>query len=236
MSTYVYIDGLNFYYGAVKRTPHKWVDFERLVRRLLPQDQIGLIRYFTANVKPRFPGDRSHERQAAYLRAIDANPLVEITRGYFRSDVKWRALAHPKHSSRDLFKPELLPDFALRWMLGDAVRRRTDPATVARVVVPEEKGSDVNLATYLMYDALVNASCTKAVVITNDSDLVEPIKLSAAKIPVGIVNPHQGPTSSLLRAVASFEIPYRRKMAAQCQLPDPVIGKNGKAIHKPKEW
>src|SRR5204863_4117249 len=84
VSTYVYIDGLNFYYGAVKGTPYKWVDFEALARALVPRDSIGLIRYFTAPVKPLFPGDRAHERQNALLRAIATNPLIEITRGHFR--------------------------------------------------------------------------------------------------------------------------------------------------------
>ena len=27
MRTYIYIDGFNFYYGAVKGTPFKWLDF-----------------------------------------------------------------------------------------------------------------------------------------------------------------------------------------------------------------
>ncbi len=28
MRTYIYIDGFNFYYGAVKDTPYKWLDFK----------------------------------------------------------------------------------------------------------------------------------------------------------------------------------------------------------------
>ena len=30
--TIVYIDGFNFYYGAVKDTPHTWLDFEAFCR------------------------------------------------------------------------------------------------------------------------------------------------------------------------------------------------------------
>lgn len=235
--TYVYIDALNFYYGAVKRTPDKWVDFEALARRLVPQDTLGLVRYFTANVKPRHPGDRSHVRQAAFLRAVEANPLVDIKRGHFRVDVKHRALADTKHPSSELFTPPLRPDVLLRFMLRGAMRRRTEPATVARVVIPEEKGSDVNLGAFLLYDALVDKACNKAVVITNDSDLEEPIRMVVqGGIPVGLVNPHPGATNARLRRVASFEIPFRREVVRQCQMTNPVIGRNGKPIHKPLEW
>ena len=53
VATIVYIDGFNFYYGAVKGTPYKWLDLEALCRRLLPKDQIVKIRYFTARVASR---------------------------------------------------------------------------------------------------------------------------------------------------------------------------------------
>jgi hypothetical protein len=237
--TFVYIDALNFYYGALKGTPNKWVDLEALSRRLVPHDTIGLIRYFTANVKPLRPGDNTHERQAAYLRALETNPLIDIKRGHFRADVRRRALATAKQkvSSRELFTPSLLPDWALRRMLRGAAKRQTEGATVAQVVIREEKGSDVNLATYLLHDALVAKVVDKAIVITNDSDLEEPIRLVAqGGVPVGIVNPHRGPDNARLKAAATFTIPFRREVVAHCQLPNPMIGRNGKQIHKPREW
>ena len=51
MKTYIYIDGFNFYYGAVKNTPYKWLDFKTLFYNLLqPQHNIACIKYFTAYV------------------------------------------------------------------------------------------------------------------------------------------------------------------------------------------
>ena len=44
---------------------------------------------------------------------------------------------------------------------------------------PEEKGSDVNLATYLVADGFRDLYDT-AVVVSNDSDLAEPLKLVCA--------------------------------------------------------
>jgi len=45
----------------------------------------------------------------------------------------------------------------------------------ARVIKTEEKGSDVNLATHLLHDAH-RGWFEAAVIVSNDSDLLEPIK------------------------------------------------------------
>src|SRR5258708_3623868 len=49
--TNVYIDGFNFYYGAVKNTPYRWVNLAALCRHMLPNDTIQSIKYFTAIVR-----------------------------------------------------------------------------------------------------------------------------------------------------------------------------------------
>jgi uncharacterized LabA/DUF88 family protein len=234
--THVYIDALNLYYGAVKKTPYKWLDLEAFARALVPKDNIKLIRYFTAPVKQRFPGDRAHERQNAYLRALATNPLIEIHKGHFTVRDKWRALSERSNHPRDLFRPVIRPIPLLQLMLASARRRQTEPATVARVIVPEEKGSDVNLATFLLYDAYVGVS-SKAVVVSNDSDLAEAVRLTVQKgVQVGLVNPHHAPTSGKLLKVASFEIKLRPKVLPRCQLPNPITNSKGSQIHKPVTW
>ncbi|MBI2823922.1 MAG: NYN domain-containing protein [Planctomycetia bacterium] len=75
----IYIDGFNFYYGAVKDTPHKWLDFEKLMRRVRPDDDIQQIRYFTALVN-----GTSQIRQKTYLSALATLPLVDVTLGRFK--------------------------------------------------------------------------------------------------------------------------------------------------------
>ena len=64
------------------------------------------------------------------------------------------------------------------------------PRTV-EVIKTQEKGSDVNLATFLLLDAFRQESDI-AVVISNDSDLKEPIRVLIEElgVPVGLVNPH----------------------------------------------
>ena len=48
---------------------------------------------------------------------------------------------------------------------------------MVRVVKTEEKGSDVNLACHLVADAF-EKKCDAAFVISNDSDLLEPIRIA----------------------------------------------------------
>ena len=234
--TYVYIDGLNFYYGAIRGTSYKWFDLEAWVRTLLPRDNIGLIQYFTAPVRQQYPGDRAHERQNVLLRALSANPLISVHEGHFTTEAKWRPLADHKFGLRDLFRPVLRPSPIVRAIFAEARRRRYEAWTLARVMVDEEKRSDVSLAAHLVYDSVTNA-CDKAVVVTNDSDLMEPLILAAQTgIQVGLVNPHRSPTNRRLKGVAAFEIPFRREALAKCLLPMTVRARNGRQLHCPNEW
>jgi hypothetical protein len=68
-----------------------------------------------------------------------------------------------------------------------------------RVIKTEEKGSDVNLATHLLHDAHMGRF-EVAVVVSNDSDLLEPIKIVREQLrkKVGILNPHKKPSRALL--------------------------------------
>ncbi len=52
----------------------------------------------------------------------------------------------------------------------------SNPPKFTRIFKTEEKGSDVNLAVHLLNDAWLNKyEC--AVIISNDSDLAEPLRL-----------------------------------------------------------
>ena len=117
--TIVYVDGFNFYYGAVKRTPYKWLNLEAMCQRLLPRDQIVKIRYFTARVNDRPDDPQLASRQDTYLRALATLPLVEIHYGHLLT----RAARLPR------------------------VNHRPGQSRTVKVLRTEEKGSDVNLAT-----------------------------------------------------------------------------------------
>jgi uncharacterized LabA/DUF88 family protein len=207
MATIVYIDGFNLYYGAVKGTPNKWLDLEALCRRLLPKDNVVKIRYFTALISARPSDPQQPARQQTYLRALETLPLVEIHYGHY--------LSHP-----------------VRMRLANPPAR--GPKT-AEVIKTEEKGSDVNLATYLLLDAF-RQQCDTAVVISNDSDLAEPIRVAEQElgIKVGIVNP-QKPQHRSRAMRSTFFKQLRPGVLASCQLPPTLQDAQG-VIHKPARW
>ena len=78
--TIVYVDGFNFYYGAVKNTPHKWLDLERFFSLLRPHDDIQIIKYFTAHVS----AGPHLTRQRAFLNALATRPRIKIILGQFK--------------------------------------------------------------------------------------------------------------------------------------------------------
>lgn len=207
MATIVYIDGFNFYYGAVKDTPYKWLDFEALCQRLLPKDQITKIRYFTARISSRPNDPQQASRQDTFLRALGTFPLIEIHEGHFVTRPTRMALVNPP---------------------------RRGPQT-AEVWKTEEKGSDVNIATYLLLDAFQHR-CDTAVVISNDSDLAEPIRIARSEvgIKVGIINPHK-PQFRSRRLQGTFFKQLRHNVLAQVQLP-PTIHTSQGVIRKPSAW
>jgi len=207
MATNVYIDGFNLYYGAIKGTPHKWLDLEALCHRLLPKDDVKRIRYFTAKISAR-PGDpQQPQRQQTYLRALETLPSVSIHYGHFLT-----------HSVR---MPLLNPP-------------RGGPKT-AEVLKTEEKGSDVNLASHLLLDAFLN-DCGVAVVISNDSDLRVPIRIAEQQlgVAVGIVNPHRAKNRSRVLRGTFFK-QLRPSVLAQCQLPEVMSDRYG-TFRKPASW
>jgi hypothetical protein len=79
--TYVYVDGFNLFYGALRRTPYRWLDLAKLCRRYLPNDDVRTIKYFTAIVSARPSDPDQPVRQQLYLRALQTLPEVEIYYG-----------------------------------------------------------------------------------------------------------------------------------------------------------
>ena len=79
----VYIDGFNLYYGALKRTPYKWLDLGLLTRILLPADTVQAIHYFTARVSSRPYNPTSAHDQGLYIRALKTIPTLQIKYGHF---------------------------------------------------------------------------------------------------------------------------------------------------------
>ena len=212
MTTNVYIDGFNLYYGSLKsRYPQlKWLDLQAFCENLLPGHNVNRIRYFTARVKssPRDPGIAL--RQQTYLRALSTLPKVEIHFGRFVVRRQRMPLENAPPGSQ-----------SLAWVL------RT-----------EEKGTDVNLAAFLILDSCSN-DFDEAVVISNDADLEIPVRMvrDIFNKRIGVVSPqHPRNRSSLLQNAASWTRPsITRINFSNSQLPQMITDANG-AFYKPPNW
>ena len=109
------------------------------------------------------------------------------------------------------------------------------PAKKVFVDKTEEKGSDVNIAAHLLRDAY-NHSFDVGVLITNDSDLVEPVRIvrHELNLPIGILNPHDH-HSAKLKQEATFMKRIRQSDVSVCQFPDILTDSKGQ-FHKPSTW
>ena len=114
-----------------------------------------------------------------------------------------------------------------------------DGSGYARVIKTEEKGTDVNIATFMLADAFRGA-CTHAIVISNDSDLREPVRVLNRElgIPVRIAYPSRRKKDRVSRYLAQHASDVRAIRVAdarKCQFPDSIADGTG-AFHKPPEW
>jgi hypothetical protein len=202
-----YIDGLNLFYGSLKGKPNlKWLDVVGLVDALMPNDSVEHVRYFSAPVSGKVdPG--CPRRQEIYLRALRTLPRFSDHLGRFRTHPVDMPLATPASGG----------------------------PRVARVIKTEEKGSDVNLATYLLIDGM-DGLYEEALVISNDSDLVEPVGVANHRFGrIHVVRPNAHYNGQVAAAAASYSsIPNGVLLA--CQMPSTVRLANGKVVTRPTEW
>jgi uncharacterized LabA/DUF88 family protein len=214
----VYVDGFNLYYRALKDRldpgggTYKWLDLGKLASALMPSPKytIDRIRYFTANVRSLPDDPDAPVRQQAYLRALRTLPLVTVHLGFFMVKTTRARLVTPL----------------------------SDGTTTVKVHKIEEKGSDVNLATYLLMDGFRN-EYDVAAVVTNDSDLVEPVRVVKEELqkPIVILGPNRDPQAysrELTAAATSFK-PIREGALKASQFPATLTDAVG-TISKPAGW
>jgi len=259
MRTNIYIDGFNLYFGCLKKTQYRWLNVHRLCELLLSEkNQINRIKYFTAPVSGRPEDPQQPVRQQMYYRALKTISGLQIICGQFKTRKAKMPLVneafdrsrisnnhilmfrsqgdtpeetdkknqHLYHSKTDLRY------FSIESVFDPVPADRTQSAYVLRT---DEKGSDVNLATHLLYDAFKD-DFDAAVVISDDSDLYEAIRLSISLgKKVGILNPQQRPPSRKLLSVATFFKQIRPSVLALSQFP-PIMNDSTGQFHKPDAW
>ena len=189
MRTYVYVDGFNLYYGALKGTRYKWLDIDALVRLILPKNNIQRIKYFTAIVNARPNDPDQPNRQQAFLRALRTYSHVEVILGQFLVN--------------ECYMPEA----------------GYQPPRFVKVLKTEEKGSDVNIAAHLLMDGFKGLYDVAVLVTNDSDlrEPVRMVTQELG-LKVGILNPHKK-ASRMLNQYATFTRTIRKAALRKCQFP-----------------
>ena len=229
MKSIVYVDGFNLFYGIRRYEKqgkcYRWLDLSALCQALLPQDTISQIRYFTALVNDEQDVD-SPVRQQIYLRALKTIPNLSMHFGRFLPSEVWQPLVNPlssipKHSPSSIFE----------------VQKNGVPTGIqlAYVKKMEEKGSDVNIATYMLLDCFRKA-CDRTVIISNDSDLTEPVRVIRHEFKRNVVVFNPGVRfSSILNRTANRYTKIEESQLQSSQFAQTLQDATG-TITKPNTW
>ena len=206
MRTIIYIDGLNLYYGSLKNTSYKWLDLHALCKNLLPKNY----------------------------------DIIEIK--YFTARVKPRADNPDVHKRQNIYFRALkqhiscLKIFYGHFSYHDVFMKNAEPPPkIVKVIKTEEKGSDVNLSVQMLNDAWLDAyDC--AVLISNDSDMAEALKLVKthhSQKHIWLINPTKNQTSHRLQQYANQVRKIRSRLLVKCQLPQSIPKSS---LCKPRQW
>jgi uncharacterized LabA/DUF88 family protein len=208
LRTFVYVDGYNLYYGLKKlcRPEDSW--------RWLD------IRRMSESIIPKF-------LDVQHVRYFTAHVKPGGSSKHQRQQTFLRALrAHGVEIHKGRYETHEVE-----------LPLRDKPSKKVWVIRVEEKQTDVNLASQMLMDAFVRENPIRAaVVISNDSDLVCPVRLlREAGIAVGILNPHPKRPGGELRQIASFYNLIRRQKVMDAQFPVTITDEHG-TFRRPERW
>jgi len=206
MTTHVYIDGFNLYYRALKGTPYKWLDLEKLCAVMLPGHTINRIHYFTAKVKSPAHDPDAGNRQQVYLRAIATLPKVQIHYGHFLESTPRMPAANPPPNTVEVIKRE---------------EKGSDVNLATCLLVDAFRG---------------NADTFVVVTNDSDLKMPLSVVRNELGLKTGLLNPATKSSKALMACNPSFFKRIRPSTLAACQLPNPVITPDGKHLTKPATW
>ena len=221
LKTIIYVDGLNLYHGLLEGKSYEWIDpkklYEKAASRRFKQEQHELnvvgVKYFMTP----FKGKRELvEAQNRHRLALEAQIKgFEYHPGEFR-------------------------ERNLKIRLDEELRKKYKiTEKIMEIKKNVEKGTDVNIATHLLNDAWLGYF-DRAVLITNDADLANPLKLikeqkhfSAKKLILISTARKNTSTPAGLKSQVDFTYRIDNKLLRSAQLPDHIEGTN---IRKPDIW
>lgn len=214
MKTFLYIDGFNLYYSALKDTPLRWINPIALASSAFPRNRIVATKFFTAKVTPLPHDPLQPDRQQAYWRALRTLPNLKTIEGDFRTRIVRAKVVNPPPNTMEVFKTEEKgSDVNLgAHLLMDGFLDQYEAAIVIT--------GDSDLVTP------IRMACQQL------------------KKPVGVLNPQRlsGPghrperkSAGLKNAAAFYQNGVTWNQLLRAQLPSPLNDSHG-TFHKPTSW
>ena len=208
-----YIDGFNLYFGLKEKgwKRYYWLNLQKLAESLLKPDQELIeIKYFTARISSWDKNTPDH--------------LKSIKEAKFkRQTVFLDALA--TLNKLTIFEGQYLS----KTIRCDKCGNEWDS--------PEEKMTDVNIASQLLADA-IDDKFDMAMIVSGDSDLVPAIRILKEKFPKKRVVSAFPPArvSKYMKKVSDAYFTIGEPNIRASVFPDKVVRSDGYVLQKPKKW
>jgi uncharacterized LabA/DUF88 family protein len=216
LRTIVYIDGFNLYYGLKRKYGKKymWLNIDEFARNIAPPQGILVqTKYFTSRLKGNSTNPEKLRRQAQFLRAVKTlYPNVVIIEGTYQSFP-----SHCKHCD----------NLVLCSYCGTPH------------VKPNEKKTDVNIATSMLVDVFED-NCDVQILVSGDSDYeftLQELRRMFPEKEMIVAFPPMRRNNQLIgndKCTSFFDIPEESFSGAQ--FPDRILIDRKKPIEKPSEW
>ncbi len=205
--TYVYIDSFNFYYGSLKRVPNA--------------KWLNVETWLTTLL----PKGQYDIRKIKFFTA-NVSAVPHDLQKPIRQAIYFRAL-------QTLPTVEIIKGKFKSKNINVLINQNVK--MTARV--PEEKGTDVNLAVHVVNDAHLKLFDT-AVVISNDSDLAEAVAICGGvlKKEVWVVNPCLGIPANKTLTKHAAQIRNVREKALRANQFNPHLTDSIGSFSKPATW
>ena len=213
MRTICYIDGFNLYYGLREANLRHlyWLNVRAMAAQLVSTPyRLAGTRYFTARISGSHPDDSPEQAEEREKTRLRQTTYLE-------------ALGTLHHL--DIFEGQFL------------LKRATCQHCRRKMHLPEEKMTDVCIATELMQDAFLDRF-DSAIVVSADSDLVPPIEAIRRHFPDKPVLVAFPPRrfSQRLQIAATYVLPIWRRTLERSQLPETLHKRDGTVLRRPAEW
>lgn len=229
MRTIIYIDHFNFYFGLLKSSEYKWLDYYKLfLEEIMPSRNQALeslkVKFFSSDIKANFH-QRGHD--AAHAQ-----------------DKFFRALKFHIGDHLEVYKGKYLTSPMSAYPYSDTSKKKPHSFETQQVWKIEEKLTDVSLAVNAYRD-VAQGICDQIVICSNDSDISPALKLIKEDFPniiIGIVYPIKKEGSEGRRTSAALNEHCNWKITGisneslqRSQMPNRIqTGK--KPIDKPAHW